>query len=103
MLIVHQLPTKGVQVPLQREPTMPTVQTLVRDVDLFLCLGPWSDLAKANLTDSDTLLLWNSNLMHHQYRLSVLQWNPGPARRTSTNIIAATCGRFHAVILQNSQ
>ena len=43
----------------------------------------------------------DSDLMHHQYRLSVLQWNPGPARRNSTNIIAA-CGRFHAVILQEA-
>ena len=41
----------------------------------------------------------DSDLMHHQYRLSVLQWNPG---RTSTNIIAATCARFHAVILQEA-
>ena len=41
----------------------------------------------------------DSNLMHHQYRLSVLQWNPGPARRNPTTIIAAACGRFHAVIL----
>ena len=41
----------------------------------------------------------DSDLMHHQYRLSVLQWNPGPARRNPTNIIAAACGRFHAVIL----
>ena len=39
----------------------------------------------------------DSDLMHHQYRLSVLQWNPGPARRNPTNIITATCGRFHAV------
>ena len=37
--------------------------------------------------------------MHHQYRLSVLQWNPGPARRTPTKIIAASRDRFHAVIL----
>ena len=44
----------------------------------------------------------DSDLMHHQYRLSVLQWNPGPARRTPTNIIAAACGRFHAVILQEA-
>ena len=44
----------------------------------------------------------DSNLMHHQYRLSVLQWNPGPARRKPTNIIAATCGRLHAVILQEA-
>ena len=44
----------------------------------------------------------DSDLMHHQYRLSVLQWNPGPARRNLTNIIAAACGRFHAVILQEA-
>ena len=44
----------------------------------------------------------DSDLMHHQYRLSVLQWNPGPARRNSTNIIAAACGRFHVVILQEA-
>ena len=42
----------------------------------------------------------DSDLMHHQYRLPVLQWNPGLARRNPTNIIAATCGRFHAVILR---
>ena len=40
--------------------------------------------------------------MHHQYRFSVLQWKTGPARRTSTKIFAATCGRFHAVILQKA-
>ena len=61
MLIVHQLPTKGVQVPLHREPTMPSVQTHERDVVLFQSLGPWSspwsNLAKPNLTDSDTLIL----------------------------------------------
>ena len=44
----------------------------------------------------------DSDLMHHQYRLSVLQWNPGPARRNPTTIIAAACGRFHAVILQEA-
>ena len=38
--------------------------------------------------------------MHHQYWLSVLQWNPGPARKNDTQIIPAGCGRFHAVILQ---
>ena len=43
----------------------------------------------------------DSDLMHHQYRLSVLQ-NPGPARRHPTNIIAAVCGKFHAVILQEA-
>ena len=44
----------------------------------------------------------DSDLMHHQYRFSVLQWNPGPARRNPTNIIAAACGKFHAVILQEA-
>ena len=44
----------------------------------------------------------DSDLMHHQYRLCVLQWNPGPARRNPTNIVAAACGRFHAVILQEA-
>ena len=40
--------------------------------------------------------------MHHQYRLSVLRWNPRPARKNPTQIIAATCGRFRAVILQEA-
>ena len=44
----------------------------------------------------------DSDLMHHQYRLSVLQWNPGPTRRNPTNIIAAACEKFHAVILQEA-
>ena len=44
----------------------------------------------------------DSELMHHQYRLSVLQWNPGPGRRHPANIIAAACGKFHAVILQEA-
>ena len=44
----------------------------------------------------------DSDLMHHQYRLSVLQWNPGPLRKNPTQIIAAACGPFHAVILQES-
>ena len=43
-----------------------------------------------------------NDLMHHQYRLSVLQWNPGPTRKKPTQIIAAACGRFHAVILQEA-
>ena len=44
----------------------------------------------------------DSDIVHHQYRLSMLGWNPGPARRNPTQIIAATCGRFHAVILQEA-
>ena len=44
----------------------------------------------------------DSDLMHHQFRLSLLQWNPGPARRNPTNIVSAACGKFHAVILQKA-
>ena len=40
--------------------------------------------------------------MHHQFRLSLLQWNPGPARRNPTNIVSAACGKNHAVILQEA-
>ena len=29
----------------------------------------------------------DSDIMHHQFRLSLLQWNPGPARRNPTNIV----------------
>ena len=44
----------------------------------------------------------DSHPMHHQFRLSLLQWNPGPARRNPTNIVSAACGKFHAVILQEA-
>ena len=44
----------------------------------------------------------DSDLMHHQYRLFLLQWNPGPPRRNPNDIIAAVCGKFPAVILQEA-
>ena len=44
----------------------------------------------------------DSDIMHHQFRLSFLQWYPGPARRNPTNIVSAACGKFHAVILQEA-
>ena len=44
----------------------------------------------------------DSDIMHHQFRLSLLQWNPGPARRNPSNIVSAACGRFHTVILQEA-
>ena len=44
----------------------------------------------------------DSDLMHHQYRLFLLQWNPGPARKYPTNIVSAACGKFYAVILQEA-
>ena len=44
----------------------------------------------------------DSDLMHHKFRFSLFQWNPGPARRNPSNIVSAACGRFHAVILQEA-
>ena len=44
----------------------------------------------------------DSDLMHHQFRLSLIQWNPSLARRNPTNIVSAACGKFHAVILQEA-
>ena len=44
----------------------------------------------------------DSDLMHHQFRLSLLQWNPGPARKYPSNIVTAVCGKFHAVIQQEA-
>ena len=40
--------------------------------------------------------------MHHQFRFSLLQWNPGPLRRNPTNIVSAASGKFHEVILQKA-
>ena len=99
-------PTREVQVPPQREPTILLVQTLVRDLDLFLSLGPWffpwSKFGQAKPDGLGHIDTADSDLMHHQFRLSLLQWNPGLVRRNPTNIIAAACGRFHAVILQEA-
>ena len=43
----------------------------------------------------------DSDLMHHQFRLSILQWNPGQ-RAGILSDHSATCGRFHAAILQEA-
>ena len=50
----------------------------------------------------NSLFLSLSDPMHHQFRRSLLQWNPGPARKHPTNIVSAACGKFHAVILQEA-
>ena len=34
----------------------------------------------------------DSDIMHHQFRVSLLQWNPGPSRKQPTNIVSAACG-----------
>ena len=43
-----------------------------------------------------------SDLLHAQYRLSLLQWNAGAVRRRPTQLIKAMCGAFNAVLLQDS-
>ena len=98
--MAHLLPTREVQVPPQREPTILLVQILVQELVFFLNL--WSNLGNPNLTGTVYIDTVDSDLMQHTYRLSVLQWNPGAARRHPTNIIAAACGRLHAVILQEA-
>ena len=106
ILCAQPLPTREVQVPPLREPTILLVQSLVQELVLFLSreplFFPLSNLGNPNLMGTVTFDTVDSDLMHHQYRLSVLQWNPGPARRHPTNSIAAACGKFHAVILQEA-
>ena len=63
---------------------------------------PMSRLAQPKPSWQGLLVDSVSDLMHYQYRLSVLQWNPGPARKNHTQIIPAACGRFRAVILQEA-
>ena len=43
-----------------------------------------------------------SDLLHAQYRLSLLQWNVGAARRRPTQLVTAMCGAFNAVPLQEA-
>ena len=43
-----------------------------------------------------------SDLLHAQYRLSLLQCNAGAARRQPTQLVTAMCGAFNAVLLQEA-
>ena len=43
-----------------------------------------------------------SDLLHAQYRLSLLQRNAGAARRQPTQLVTAMCGAFNAVLLQEA-
>ena len=86
--------------------TILLVQILEQELVLFLSHEPlvlpvvkFGQSKPNGLGHIDTA---DSDLMHHQYGLSVLQWNPGPASRNPTNIFASACGRFHAVILQEA-
>ena len=43
-----------------------------------------------------------SDLLHAQYRLSLLKWNAGAARRQATQLVTVMCGAFNAVLLQEA-
>ena len=43
-----------------------------------------------------------SDLLHAQYRLSLLQWSAGTDRRQPTQLVTAMCGAFNAVLLQEA-
>ena len=106
ILCAQLLPTREVQVLPWREPTILSILILVQGLALFpkpralvLPVVKFGQSKPDGLGYIDTV---DSDLMHHQYRLFVLHWNPGLARRNPTNIIAAACGKFHAVILQEA-
>ena len=92
--IMHDqlLLVREVLVLLWREPTILIIQILV----------PLVRFGQSRLERHSGLDTPDSDLMHHQFRLSLLQWNPGPARRNPTDIVSAACGKFHAVILQEA-
>ena len=50
----------------------------------------------------DPLTDAKSDMLRAQYRLSLLQWNAGAARRQPTQLITVMCGAFHAVLLQEA-
>ena len=50
----------------------------------------------------DPLTDAKSDMLHAQYRLSLLQWNAGAARRQPTQLITVMFGAFHAVLLQEA-
>ena len=91
ILCAQQLTAREVQVPPLREThnlvgadpragsgPFPKLRALVLPEVKFGQAKP-DGLGRIDTADSD--------LMHHQYRLPVLQWNPGPARRNPTNIL----------------
>ena len=87
------------------EHTILLVQILEQELLLFLNYEPWfflwSNLGNPNLTGLVTLIQPTA-ISCIINTVSVLQWNQGLARRNPTNIIAAACGRFHAVILHEA-
>ena len=89
--------------PIQNTPTMscytgyetfPKPPPRVIPLTTFWQSKPWFEGA---MTDDD------SDLLHAQYRLSLLQRNAGAARRQPTRLATAMCGAFNAVLLQEAR
>ena len=103
---VQPLQAREVPVPLWWERTILLLQILVEGLFLFrnrvALVLPLVHFGQSKPEGHSGLDTADSDLMHHQFRLSLLQWNPGPARRNPTNIVSAACGKFHAVILQEA-
>ena len=83
------LPATEVLVPLWREPTILLLQILVQGLFLFLNRVPyfflWSTLVNPNLKGT-VVLIQLTVISCIINTVSVLQWNPGTARRNPTNI-----------------
>ena len=99
ILCAQLLPAREVQVPPLRNPQSCWCGSSSRNRSFSLTTVKFGQSKHDGLGHIDTA---DTDLMHHRHSLSVLQWNRGPACRNPTNIIAATCGRFHAVILQEA-
>ena len=75
---VQPLQAREVPVPLWWERTILLLQILVRA--LVLPLVHFGQSKPEGHTGLDTA---DSDFMHHQFRLSLLQWNPGPGAQTT--------------------
>ena len=107
ILCAQLLPTREVQVPPLREPTNLSVQILVQGLVVLLNREPlfflWSYLVNPKMTGSVTLTQLTVvsciiNTVSLSLFFSGIQGRPAG----TTNIIAAACGKFHAVILQEA-
>ena len=78
ILCAQLRPTREVHVPPLREPTILSVQILVQGLALVL---PMVNFGQSNLDGLGCIDTVDNDLVHHQYGLSVPQWNPGLARR----------------------
>ena len=86
-IYVQPLQAREVPVPPWWESTILLIQMLVQGLVLFLNRVPsfflWSTLVNPNLKGHTGLDTADSDLMHHQFRLSLLQWESRPGAQNS--------------------